>query len=513
MTFEVMPSSGGFVANGTKELIERRVAHLVSGFGDDSFALFQGETYTWGYVGRIKRFLDEALAGVDPAVPATLVLRQRPNCLAATIALWANGRCVTLVSPIRPDQAIAEEISALGSAIVIADTEDWARPGFADACSNAIGVELRSAPSTPITAYRPGPGHVRLGVPVPADHAATITTSGTTGPPKRYAVAWDDLRPGVVREPSSRRGVVINTLPLFSIGGVGAIAETVFGGRPIALMDRFDVREWAGLIRDHRPRRAGAPPTVLRMVLDAKIPPEWFESVESVYTASAPLPTQLADEFERVYGIPILQGYGATEFLGGVTGWSGDLFEEWGQVKRGSVGRPLPDVKLRVVDRVSRMPLGPDEVGNLEVDSPRRAQGVPAGWVSTNDLTRIDKDGFVWILGRSDDVIIRGGFKVSLPEVEAALLQHPEVLDACVVGLPDDRLGEVPAALVVTNGAEPPEEDELIGAVRDRLPAYMAPALVSRRDEMPLNSMLKKDRRLITSLLAAELEERKQRAR
>jgi acyl-CoA synthetase (AMP-forming)/AMP-acid ligase II len=137
---------------------------------------------------------------------------------------------------------------------------------------------------------------------------------------------------------------------------------------------------------------------------------------------------------------------------------------------------------------------------------------VPAGWVPTNDLTRIDEDGFVWILGRSDDVIIRGGFKVSLPDVEAALLEHPEVLDACVVGLPDDRLGEVPAALVVTDGAEPPREDELIDAVRDRLPAYMAPALVSLRDEMPLNSMLKKDRRLITSLLAAELGKRKQRA-
>jgi acyl-coenzyme A synthetase/AMP-(fatty) acid ligase len=132
--------------------------------------------------------------------------------------------------------------------------------------------------------------------------------------------------------------------------------------------------------------------------------------------------------------------------------------------------------------------------------------------VSTNDLTRIDHDGFVWILGRSDDVIIRGGFKVSLPEVEAALLQHPEVVDACVVGLSDDRLGAVPAALVVTNGTGLPAEDELIGAVRDRLPAYMAPALVSWRDEMPLNSMLKKDRRLITSLLAAELQERRQRA-
>jgi acyl-coenzyme A synthetase/AMP-(fatty) acid ligase len=509
MIFEEAPSSEGFAADGTKELIERRVAQLVGRFSAEPFALFQGGAYAWGYVGRIKRFLDEALAGVDPAVPAALVLRQRPSCLAATIALWGSGRCVTFVSPIRPDQAIAEEISAIGSPIVVADTEDWARPGFADACRDAIGVELRATPSTPVTTYRPRPSDVRPGDPAPADHAASVTTSGTTGPPKRYAVGWDDLRPGVVREPSRDRGVVINTLPLFSIGGVGAIATTVFGGRPIALMDRFDVREWAGLIRDHRPRRAGAPPAVLRMVLDAKIPPEWFESVESVYTASAPLPTQLADDFERVYGIPILQGYGATEFLGSVTGWSGGLFAKWGRLKRGSVGRALPDVKLRVVDRLSRVPLGPDEVGNLEVDSPRRAKGVPAGWVSTNDLTRIDHDGFVWILGRSDDVIIRGGFKVSLPEVEAALLRHPEVVDACVVGLPDDRLGEVPAALVVTNGAVLPAEDELIGVVRDRLPAYMAPALVSWRDEMPLNSMLKKDRRLITSLLAAELQKRR----
>jgi acyl-coenzyme A synthetase/AMP-(fatty) acid ligase len=96
-------------------------------------------------------------------------------------------------------------------------------------------------------------------------------------------------------------------------------------------------------------------------------------------------------------------------------------------------------VQLRVVDRSSGEVLGTDVVGNLEVDTPWRARGVPAGWVSTNDLARIDKDGFVWILGRSDDVIIRGGFKVHLPDVEAVLMQHPAVRDVCVVGLPDER--------------------------------------------------------------------------
>jgi long-chain acyl-CoA synthetase len=499
------------VAEETKQLIEARVARLVGEFGDEAFALFHSKKYCWEYVGRIKDFLDDTLAAVDSALPVTLVMRQRPHCLAAAIALWAGGRCVTFVSPIHSDHAIAEEVSALASAVVIADAEDWARTGFAEASATAVGIELGTSSGAPIAARRPGTSAVATGKAVPADHAATVTTSGTTGAPKRYALVWDDLKPSIVREPSSRRGALINALPLFSIGGVRTISATIFGGRPIALMDRFDVKEWAGCIRDHQPRRAGAPPAVLHMVLDAKIPPEWFASLELVYTASAPLPMQLADEFEQIYGVPIVQGYGATEFLGAVTGWPGGVFEQWGRAKRGSVGRPLPGVRLRVVDHESREPVGADEVGNLEVDTPHRAQGVPSGWVATNDLARIDQDGFVWIIGRSDDVIIRGGFKVSLPDVEAALLEDPRVLDACVVGAPDDRLGEVPAALVVTDPSDRPDEGELIANVRDRLPAYMAPVLVSQRPAMPLNSMLKKDRKLIKALLAAELAERRER--
>jgi acyl-coenzyme A synthetase/AMP-(fatty) acid ligase len=499
------------VAGETKQLIEARVARLVGEFGDEAFALFQSEKYCWEYVGRIKNFLDDTLTAVDSALPVTLVMRQRPSCLAAAIALWAGGRCVAFVSPIHSDHAIAEEVSALAPAVVIAEAEDWVRSGFAEANAAAVGIKLGASSDAPIVVCQPGTSTVATGQAVPADHAATVTTSGTTGAPKRYALVWDDLKPSTVREPSSRRGALINTLPLFSIGGVGTIAATIFGGRPIALMDHFDVKEWAGCIRDHQPRRAGAPPAVLRMVLDAKIPPKWFASLETVYTASAPLPVQLADEFELMYGVPIVQGYGATEFLGAVTGWPGGVFERWGRAKRGSVGRPLPGVRLRVVDHESCEPVGVGEVGNLEVDTPHRAQGVPSGWVATNDVARIDQDGFVWIIGRSDDVIIRGGFKVSLPDVEAALLEDPRVLDACVVGAPDDRLGEVPAALIVTDLSDRPDEGELIAKVRDRLPAYMAPALVSQRPEMPLNSMLKKDRKLIKALLAAELAERRER--
>jgi acyl-coenzyme A synthetase/AMP-(fatty) acid ligase len=277
-------------------------------------------------------------------------------------------------------------------------------------------------------------------------------------------------------------------------------------------MDRLDVVEWAALIRDYRPRRAGAPPAVLRMVLDAEIPREWFASLKSFFTASAPLSMDLADEFEQVYGVPIIQGYGATEFLGRVTGWSDDLHEQWGATKRGSVGKAYPGVRLRVVERSSGEELGPNIVGNLEVETPWRARGIPAGWVATNDLARIDEDGFVWIVGRSDDVIIRGGFKIHLPDVEAALLDHAGVVDAVVIGLPDERLGAVPAALVVTNRTEPPDEEELLETLRQRLPGYMLPILVLRHEVMPYNDMLKKDRRVISDMLTAERAAREQLA-
>jgi acyl-CoA synthetase (AMP-forming)/AMP-acid ligase II len=127
-------------------------------------------------------------------------------------------------------------------------------------------------------------------------------------------------------------------------------------------------------------------------------------------------------------------------------------------------------------------------------------------------LARIDEDGFVWIVGRSDDVIIRGGFKIHLPDVEAALLDHAGVVDAVVIGLPDERLGAVPAALVVTNGTEPPNEEELLETLRQRLPGYMLPILVLRHESMPYNAMLKKDRSVISDMLTAERAAREQLA-
>ena len=128
----------------------------------------------------------------------------------------------------------------------------------------------------------------------------------------------------------------------------------------------------------------------------------------------------------------------------------------------------------------------------LEADPPRRPADVPAGWMRTNDLARMDDDGFVWIEGRADGVLIRGGFKVPTEEVSALLREHPAVADAAVVGLAHARLNEVPAAAVVLKpGVDAPPVEELMTWVKDRKPPYYVPTSILFVEDLPRNAMLK----------------------
>ena len=481
-----------------------RLDHVTGEFGHVPAIRYGGQDYTWTDIGQIVRTARSVLDRVDDNAAVAVVLRSRPWCMAAVLSTLGSGRGVLLISPVQADAALGDEIRTLAPAVLFADDEDWQRPGFAEAARGSIGVSLHGENS--FAELRSDSDADTARGTMHPDAAVGIATSGTTGPAKRYSLTWEDVRfTGVRRNPTADRGAMINALPLFSIGGVSTMVSTLFGGRPVALMDRFDVMEWAETIRDYGPNRAGAPPAVLRMMLDRGVPKEWFASVKSIYTASAPLSMSLAQEFETVYQIPIVQGYGATEFAGAVTGWPGDLHERFGAAKRGSVGKPYEEVKIRIVDRETREELPPGVAGQLEVDSPRRVQGIDPGWIPTNDLARIDEDGFLWILGRSDDVIIRGGFKVHLPDVEKALVEHPDVSDACVVALTDERVGEVPGAVVVLNMnvRSSPTQADMVEWVKEKLPAYAAPTKVLILEDMPMNAMLKKDRVQVRRMLEA----------
>lgn len=220
------------------------------------------------------------------------------------------------------------------------------------------------------------------------------------------------------------------------------------------------------------------------MLLDAGVPKDDLASLDFLISASGPLDSETRDEFETHFGIPVRLAYGATEFAGSLCVWTPDLIDEFGGSKRDSVGRPLPDTQLRIVDPETGAELPVGEQGLLEA----RVAPISPDWIQTTDVASVDADGFVTLHGRADGAINRGGFKILPETVRRVLISHPAVRDACVVGVPDKRLGQVPfAAIEVTRGVPAPTEGELKDLVRQALPVYNVPVAFAVVDELPRN--------------------------
>jgi len=310
-----------------------------------------------------------------------------------------------------------------------------------------------------------------------------MLTSGTTGPPKRVDLTYDMLARSVITSQAPtelRRGIAIVNAPMVHIGGVFRVLQCVCEARPFALLDRFELNQWADAVRRHRPRAVSLVPAALRTVLYSDLTREDLASIQAVTSGTAPLSADDADAFTAKFGIPVLTSYAATEFGGGVAGWTLADYQEHWHDKRGSVGRASLGAQLRVVDEEGN-PLGSDQPGLLEV---RPGQlGPSADWMHTTDVARIDDDGFLWILGRADQAIIRGGFKVMPDDVRTALESHPAVRGAAVIGRPDDRLGQTPVAMVELRDTT--DAGALIEFLRGRLARYEIPTDIAIVDQIP----------------------------
>jgi long-chain acyl-CoA synthetase len=400
------------------------------------------------------------------------------------------------MSPHKGDDALADDIRDLRVPVVVAIGHDWERPSVVEAAltAGALGVEVAIGPSV----------HARLldGLdrvdsdlphrPNAPGVAVEMLTSGTTGPPKRvpldYAqfertitAAGAHYRADGTRDdaPRLRSGVAIVASPLVHMSGIFRTLLNITEGRRIALLERFRVDDFIELVQRHRPKAVSLIPAALRMVLDADVDPAALQCIQVVTSGSAALPVSVQEAFESRYRIAVLPSYGATEFAGGIAGWTLPLHREWAERKRGSVGRPQPGREVRVVDAESGAELPTDAAGRIEVS------GRGGDWVRTTDIGRVDADGFLWIEGRADDAILRGGFKVFPTELVEALLSHPAVRDAGVTGIDDDRLGAVPVAAVELRDGATATEHELEDHLRQRLASYMVPAELRIVDELP----------------------------
>jgi long-chain acyl-CoA synthetase len=323
-----------------------------------------------------------------------------------------------------------------------------------------------------------------------SDVAVRMLTSGTTGPPKRIDLSYDMLARSVLgpdpdRAPAPtqlRRGVAIVNSPLVHIGGVFRVLQCIAEARSFVLLERFELNAWAEAVRKHRPRTVSLVPAALRTVLHSDLTRADLESIRAVTCGTAPLSADDADAFTDKYGVAVLTSYAATEFGGGVAGWTLADYQEHWRAKRGSVGRANPGAQLRVVDAEGTT-LGPDEVGLLEVKP--GPLGPSAMWMRTTDLARIDADGFVWIVGRADQAIIRGGFKVMPEDIRIALEGHPAVAGAAVVARSDERLGETPVAMVELRESASTDADALVEYLGKRLARYEIPTDIAIVDAIP----------------------------
>ncbi|HVX19327.1 MAG TPA: class I adenylate-forming enzyme family protein [Acidimicrobiales bacterium] len=486
---------------GLVSVLSRRIAE-VAGLDPAVPAMeFEGTWHTWGELDRATR----AVAGhVEPGQRVAVLLRNRPGHVAIVLGLLRAGACVVTANPDRGAQRVRSDLASLGVdtfAGEAADLELLAPPGRW-LVVDGLDVSVRGREVDPgDTAER------RPGV------AVEMLTSGTTGPPNRVPLSYEALLRVLVGakhyernadvEVRLRSGVTIVNSPLVHLGGLFRILQCVHDGRSFCLLEKFEVGGWADAVRRHRPRTVSLVPAALRMVLDADLDPADLASVKSVVSGTAPLSPDDADAFRERYGVPVLISYAATEFGGGVAGWNLADHERHWAAKRGSVGRAHPGCELRVVDPSSGEPLAAGHEGLLEV---RAGQLDDAGaWNRTTDLARIDTDGFVWILGRADQAINRGGFKVLPDDVRAALERDPRVLAAAVVGRADARLGAVPVAAVeLRPGAPAVSGDDLLAEASNVLARYELPVELRVVEALPRTPPGKVDLAAVRELFAAE---------
>lgn len=466
----------------------------------------------WRTWGQLAVTADAVRAHIpEPGTRVGVLLRNRPAHVGLLVGLLRAGACVVTINPSRGLDRVQADIAGLGVPILAGEPSDAEAFIGADVQAKVItttdlGDPVTATGSPPLDAAEPRPGV-----------AVEMLTSGTTGPPKRIPLTYETLTRVLVgakhyeRTPDDavalRSGVAVVNAPLVHLGGLFRVLQCLYDGRSFCLLERFEVDEWADAVRRHRPRTVSLVPTALRMVLEADLDPDDLRSVRSVVSGTAPLAAQDADAFRAQYGVPVLVSYAATEFGGGVAGWNLADHQRFWATKRGSVGRAHPGCELRVVDADNGEPLGPDAEGLLEVKS--RQLGDATGWVRTTDLARLDRDGFLWILGRADQAIIRGGFKVRPDDVRAALERDPRVRGAAVVGRPDPRLGAVPVAAVELRPGSGPVRGEDLGATASRvLAAYELPTEIRVVEALPRTPSGKVDLGAVSDLLATPAGDR-----
>ncbi len=351
-----------------------------------------------------------------------------------------------------------------------------------------------------------------------SDPTILMYTSGTTALPKGVVLTHLAMSVYVTNtispaDPTAEEWEIqLLAVPFYHIAGATTMLSAVWGGRTLVILPQFDATAWLEAVQRYRVTHSFLVPTMVKRVIEHPDFNEYdLSSLRLLAYGAAPMPyevlIQAIEKFRRWPNVGLMNAYGQTESTSTLTFLGPEdhrIPEEPGPEREKalrrlrSVGRPMPDVEVAIMDPQGNI-LPPGQEGEIVASGPRvmagywkreeeTAEALKDGWLHTGDVGYMDEDGYVYITGRTKDLIIRGGENIAPGEIEAVLDQHPKVAEAAVIGVPDVEWGEeVKAIIIPKDPRDLPSLEELTAFVKGRLASYKAPKYYAFVSDLPRN--------------------------
>ena len=430
--------------------------------------------------------------GVSAGDVVAIMLPNTASFVVSLFAAWRLGAAATPINPSLAKAEVAYQVADAAAKVLIAEAP--------------LAVEVPGAALVLTSELASGPSQLDGSAQVPADALALlIYTSGTTGRPKGVMLDHSNLNAmcAMAIDAFELGGAdhSLLILPLFHVNGIvaGTLSPLLAGGR-VTVAGRFSLKEFWSRVEQSRATYFSAVPTIYTMLanLPAEVTPD-TSSVRFAVCGAAPASVELLDKFESRYGIPIIEGYGLSE--GSCVSTLNPLN---GPRKPGTVGLPLPGQTIRIAD-VNGNPVADGEAGEVLIQGPNVMRGylnrpdetartLVDGWLHTGDIGRLDEDGYLVLVDRAKDMIIRGGENIYPKEIEAVVYQLPDVAEAAVVGRPHTLYGEEPVLFVSLTSGSALDQDQIRAHLTDALAKYKLPVEITVLDELPKNPVGKIDK-------------------
>lgn len=445
-----------------------------------------------------------ASLGVGHGDVVAVRLANRTDLVVTLFAGWRLGAAVTPVNPALAVGEVEYQVGDAGARVLVTH-DGLALEGVTTVTPEDLVPSTASAPaSAPVAELEPDLD----------DLALLVYTSGTTGRPKGVELTHANLDAMTATMVTSmsldERDHSLLILPLFHVNGiVVSILSPLRAGGQATIAGRFDPRTFFATLEAVRPTYFSGVPAIYTMLanLPAEVEPD-TSSLRFVACGAAPMPAALITQVEQRFGVVLVEGYGLSETTCASTSNPLD-----GVRKPGTVGVALPGQRVAIMAADgSLLPTG--ERGEVVVQGPTVMRGylnkpeetaktIRDGWLHTGDVGILDEDGYLRIVDRVKDMIIRGGENIYPQEIEHAIHAHPSVLEAAVVGRPHPVMGEEPVAFVVLKDGASLGRDELLAFLTERIAKFKLPTEVSFIDEVPKNPVGKFDKPRLRSTLTA----------